>query len=163
MQTLWESFFHSQNPTSSGWLQSILLLSRFHTLKKHDETKYVYLIPSSNVTWPVISWIYVDIYGIMDVSLKVWNEIVRFSKILQWADIGPRWPWSFYFVLAVHHHLLSHLIGHIWKYRKEMIVITYSPYFGMWIVTFWSMTHPRVVGQILRYWYWDFSINNWNQ
>ncbi len=42
---------NTQNPTSSGWLQSILFLSRFRTLEKHDEIKYVYLIPSSNNTW----------------------------------------------------------------------------------------------------------------
>ncbi len=35
--------YSTQNPTSSGWLQSILFLSRFHTLKKRDEIKYVYL------------------------------------------------------------------------------------------------------------------------
>ncbi len=32
---------YTQNPTSSGWLQSLLLLSRFCTIKKRDEIKYV--------------------------------------------------------------------------------------------------------------------------
>ncbi len=41
---------YKQNPTSSGWLQSLLLLRRFCTFKKCDEIKYVYSIPSSNNT-----------------------------------------------------------------------------------------------------------------
>ncbi len=45
-----EERLNTQNPTSSGWLQSLLLLSRFRTIKKCDEIKYVYLIPSSNDT-----------------------------------------------------------------------------------------------------------------
>ena len=35
---------YTQNPTSLDWLQSLLLLSRFGTIKKHDEIKYLYLI-----------------------------------------------------------------------------------------------------------------------
>ncbi len=38
---------NTQNPTSSDWLQhvqSLLLLSRFRTIKKCDEIKYVYLM-----------------------------------------------------------------------------------------------------------------------
>ena len=46
-----------KNWASSGWLQSLLFLSRFRTIKKCDEIKYVYLIPSSNDTWHVI-WFY---------------------------------------------------------------------------------------------------------
>ena len=42
--------YYTQNPISSAWLQSLLLLSRFCTIKKRDEIKYVYLIPSSNDT-----------------------------------------------------------------------------------------------------------------
>ncbi len=41
----------TQNPTSSGWLQSLLILRRFCTIKKRDEIKYVWLIPSSNNIW----------------------------------------------------------------------------------------------------------------
>ena len=48
---------NTQNQTSSGRLQSILFVRRFRTWKKRDETKYVYLIPSSNNTWHLI-WFY---------------------------------------------------------------------------------------------------------
>ncbi len=46
----------TQNPTSSGWLQSLWLLSRFRTIKKCNEIKYVCLIPSSNDIWHVIKF-----------------------------------------------------------------------------------------------------------
>ena len=42
--TSWFMDSHTQNPTSSAWLQSLLLLGRFRTIKKRDEIKYVYLI-----------------------------------------------------------------------------------------------------------------------
>ncbi len=41
----WNAGF-TQNPPFSGWLQSLLLLRRFCNLKKRDEIKYVYSIPS---------------------------------------------------------------------------------------------------------------------
>ncbi len=67
---------YTQNPTSSGWLQSLLLLSRFHTLKKCDEIKYVYLIPSSNDTLHVI-WFYLYV-----ASLEKFREKFRVERLL---------------------------------------------------------------------------------
>ena len=41
---------YTQNPTSSSWLQSLLLLNRFCTIKKREKIKYICLISSSNNT-----------------------------------------------------------------------------------------------------------------
>ncbi len=51
-------------------LFGLLLLSRFHTIKKRDEIKYIYLIQSSNDTLHVI-WFYP--VGTVQTILLLWS------------------------------------------------------------------------------------------
>ena len=85
--TRWAEVHFTQNPTSSGWLQSLLILRRFCTIKKRDEIKYVWLIPSSNglcyAKRSLMSWVVVipkegQPRGAAPNLLLVWHRLFRF-------------------------------------------------------------------------------------
>ncbi len=113
-------FDYTQNPTSSGWLQSLLLLSRFCTIKKRNQTK------SSRFVW------YLPQIILMKRLTYLGNTLYEFNPSIQNPVLSISWEARILCVLGrknsrgythIHVRIDSDLLGNFYTLAKIWTII----------------------------------------